>query len=69
MPNQPSAAQPSPPLTGPGGEAADAPSSEAATDRLAVLSTLDDRPLHEHPEVYQGLHEALQASLAEIDSA
>lgn len=37
--------------------------------RLAVLDTLGERPLSEHPDVYQQLHADLQATLAEIDSA
>ena len=38
-------------------------------ERLAVLDTLAERPLAEHPDVYQQLHADLQATLAEIDSA
>jgi hypothetical protein len=38
-------------------------------DRLAVLDSLDARPLAEHPDVYQQLHAELQAALAEIDTA
>jgi hypothetical protein len=41
----------------------------AVADRLRVLDGLRDRPLHEHAEVYQGLHADLQTALAEIDSA
>jgi len=43
--------------------------SATLTDRLRVLDTLADRPLSEHPDVYQQLHADLQATLAEIDSA
>lgn len=49
-----------------------APSSDVAADleqRLAVLDGLAERPLAEHPYVYQQLHADLQATLAEIDSA
>ena len=37
--------------------------------RLSVLDGLEQRPLSEHPDVYQQLHADLQATLAEIDSA
>jgi hypothetical protein len=43
------------------------PSSLAG--QLAVLDQLAERALHEHAEVYQGLHSGLQAALAEIDGA
>ena len=43
--------------------------SEQLTARLAVLTSLDGRPLDEHADVYQQLHADLQATLAEIDGA
>ncbi len=49
--------------------AAGSPSTPGLTERLAVLDQLADRPLHEHAEVYQGVHADLQAALADIDGA
>jgi hypothetical protein len=34
---------------------------------LDALDGLDSRPLGEHADIYQGVHEKLQAALAEID--
>lgn len=48
---------------------APADTSAILAERLRVLDTLADRPLVEHPDVYQQLHAELQATLAEIDSA
>jgi hypothetical protein len=45
------------------------PAAVDLSARLAVLDGLADRPLVEHPDVFQGLHAHLQAALAEIDSA
>jgi hypothetical protein len=38
-------------------------------DVLDPLESLSDRPLAEHPDVYQGIHTALQQQLADIDNA
>ena len=46
-----------------------AASGAGLTERLAVLDGLAERPLHEHAEVYHGLHADLQAALADIDGA
>jgi hypothetical protein len=36
---------------------------------LAPLDSLADRPLAEHPDVYQSIHRTLQDALAEINDA
>lgn len=43
----------------------EAPLDEA----LAALDTLEDRPLHDHVEVFDGVHRALQDALATLDEA
>jgi hypothetical protein len=46
------------------------PRSESAVSRaIAQLDGLAERPLAEHPDVYQRVHEALQGALADIDDA
>jgi hypothetical protein len=55
-------------------DAARAAASPAATtpavaETLGLLDTLADRPLAEHPDIYQRAHTRLQQALAEIDDA
>jgi hypothetical protein len=55
-------------------DAVTAPDTGTATDAqsplgdmLAPLVTLGDRPLDEHPDVFQQIHASLQGALSEID--
>ena len=48
------------PLPGPG------PVPEVAA-ALRALDGLDERPVHEHVELFDGLHRTLQAALAALD--
>ncbi|MFI5038800.1 MAG: hypothetical protein ACHQCG_02560 [Solirubrobacterales bacterium] len=62
------AATPAPaPVPGPvpGAPRSDSPVTRA----IASLDGLAERPLAEHPDVYQQVHEALQGALADIDDA
>lgn len=56
------------PAPSPGGPAA-AASTPAVPETLALLETLAERPLSEHPDVYQRAHSRLQQALTEIDDA
>ena len=40
---------------------------QSVEDVLAPLDTLAERPLEEHPDVFQQIHTTLQASLTDID--
>jgi hypothetical protein len=40
---------------------------DAAVADLAELESLSARPLAEHADVYQHVHEQLQAALAQLD--
>lgn len=68
----PAAPTPGPPAGGPG-PATPATASPRADSRvsqaIALLDGLADRPLAEHPDAYQQVHEALQGALADIDDA
>lgn len=54
----------SPPAESPAGTDA-----VAALKDTAVLDGIEERPLAEHADVYEALHEQLRAALAEIDNA
>lgn len=43
--------------------------SEPVAAAMAGLDTLPQRPLLEHPDVYQQIHTDLQRALADIDDA
>ena len=43
------------------------PPSGSVDEVLARLDGLQDRPLHEHAEVYDEVHRRLQAQLAALD--
>lgn len=52
--------------------AAGAESATPAADldeALAALETVSERPLVEHPDVYQEIHTSLQSALTDIDGA
>ena len=60
----PSTSLPRPSLT-----PAPPPAGSSVTRAIAQLDGLAERPLAEHPDVYQQVHEALQGALADIDDA
>lgn len=43
--------------------------SSAVADALDRLSSLDERPIAEHPEVFGEVHRLLQDALATLDEA
>lgn len=45
----------------------DAPTGADAAAQL--LETIDERPLHEHPDAYDRIHAALHTALGSIDDA
>ncbi|MCW2657717.1 MAG: hypothetical protein JWR06_1910 [Jatrophihabitans sp.] len=46
-----------------------APTNERVRAAVDLLDTLRDRPLAEHPDVYQRIHAELQGALMDIDDA
>ena len=53
------------PVPGPSQDAA----GQAVADVLRWLEDLQDRPLPEHVQVFDGVHRALQDALARLDEA
>lgn len=56
--------------------AAQPPAGDATGDTTAgasaaaeILETIDERPLHEHPDAYGRVHAALHTALTAIDDA
>ena len=43
------------------------PPSPQVSEALRALDGLQERPVHEHVEVFDGLHRALQDALATLD--
>jgi hypothetical protein len=54
------------PVPGPPASSAPLPQVAAA---LASLDGLSERPVHEHVELFDGLHRTLQDALATLDEA
>ena len=52
----------------PGPPPASAPAPQVA-EALRALHGLEPRPVHEHVELFDGLHRALQDALATLDGA
>ena len=48
---------------------AETPIEDRVRAQLADLEEIDDRPLSEHAERYDQIHEQLQAALSDIDDA
>ena len=45
------------------------PPAPAVADALRALDGLAERPVHEHVELFDGLHRTLQDALAALDEA
>ena len=43
--------------------------TDTVNEALGLLEGLDDRPVSEHVEVFDGVHRALQDALATLDEA
>lgn len=73
-PTTPSSESPIPAAEGLAAPAAEPPAGAQSTSTpvaaaVGLLDTLHERPLAEHPDVYQRIHAKLQGALADIDDA
>jgi len=69
VPNVPTGAASTEPVARDAGGVADAAPGGAVEAALQSLSSLEQAPLAEHPDVYQSIHSTLRDALADLDGA